>query len=174
MLEAILHRILVHQESVEIQIRRARLRAQFLGTNSVDPQTQTATNDLNQEPIILSIETKLERCGREMRLIIPSQSADRAPGTAMPALIKAISRAHEWVRQIVAGEYKDQRAIAAATGLNERYVSRIIQSAFLAPEIVEAIVKGRQAPEVTLMTLLDKVPLSWAEQSEKLAVAYEK
>jgi hypothetical protein len=109
-----------------------------------------------------------------MRLIIPSQSADRAPGTAVPTLIKAISRAHEWVRQIVAGEYKDQRAIAVATGLNERYVSRIIQSAFLAPEIVEAIVKGRQAPELTLLSLLDDVPHSWAEQNTKLAVAYEK
>jgi hypothetical protein len=108
-----------------------------------------------------------------MRLIIPSQSVDQAPGTAVPALIKAVSRAHEWVRQIVAGEYKDQRAIAAATGLNERYVSRIIQSAFLAPDIVEAIVKARQAPEVTLATLLDSVPLSWTEQTAKMAEACE-
>jgi fatty acid/phospholipid biosynthesis enzyme len=104
-----------------------------------------------------------------MRLVIPSLSADQAPDNAMPALIKAISRAHEWVQLIVAGEYKDQRAIAAATGLNERYVSRIIQSAFLAPQIVEAIVKGRQAPEMTLAALLDKVPLSWAEQNAKMA-----
>jgi ParB-like chromosome segregation protein Spo0J len=126
-------------------------------------------NDPNQQPIALTIETRLKRCGGEMRLIIPVQSADRAPGSAVPALLKAISRAHEWVRQIVAGEYKDQRAIAKATGFNERYVSRIIQSAFLAPEIVEAIVKGRQAPEITLVALLDEVPLSWAEQNAKMA-----
>jgi hypothetical protein len=128
-------------------------------------------NDLNHQPIVLTIETRLKRCGGEMRLVIPSQSADRSPDNAVPALIKALSRAHEWVRQIIAGEYKDQRAIAAATGLNERYVSRIIQSAFLAPEIVEAIVKGRQAPEVTLAALLDDVPLSWAEQNAKMVVA---
>jgi cystathionine beta-lyase family protein involved in aluminum resistance len=72
---------------------------------------------------------------------------------------------------IIAGEYKDQRAIATATGLNERYVSRIIQGAFLAPEIVESIVKGQQAPEMTLSALLDKVPLSWAEQNAKLAIS---
>src|ERR1035437_7727131 len=59
--------------------------------------------------------------------------------------------------------------VTDATGLNERYVSRIISSAFLAPEIVEAIVKGRQAPEVTLAALLDEVPLSWAEQNAKMA-----
>jgi hypothetical protein len=127
-------------------------------------------DDFKQQPISLTIETKLKRCGGEMRLVIPSSSAGPAPGNAVPALIKAISRAHEWVRQIVAGQYKDQRAIAVATGLNERYVSRIIQSAFLAPEIVEAIVKGRQAPEMTLATLLDEVPLSWAKQNARIAL----
>ena len=167
MLEMIVSRILIHQGSVEVQIDRAKLRAELLGSNGTDLHTHDPINDLNHEPIALTIETKLKRCGGEMRLVIPPKSAGRAPGNAVPALIKAISRAHEWVRLIVAGEYKDQRAIAAATGLNERYVSRIIQGAFLAPEIVEAIVKGRQAPEITLATLLDKVPLSWAEQNKK-------
>lgn len=174
MLEMIVTCILVHPESVEIQLDRAKLRVQFLGSHHNDPQAQNTTNDVRQEPITLTIETRLKRCGGEMRLIIPSQSADRAPGNALPALIKAIVRSQQWVRQIVAGEYKDQRAIAAANGLSERYVSRIIQSAFLAPEIVEAIVKGRQAPDLTLLSLLDDVPHSWAEQNTKLTVAYEK
>jgi hypothetical protein len=108
-----------------------------------------------------------------MRLIIPSESSSHDAGRTEPPLIKAIVRAQEWVRSIVAGEYKDQRSIAAATGLSERYVSRIIQSAFLAPEIVEAIVNGRQAPEVTLAALLDDVPLSWAEQSARAALISE-
>jgi hypothetical protein len=38
---------------------------------------------------------------------------------------------------------------------------------------VEAIVKGRQAPEMTLLSLLDKVPLSWAEQNVKIAIVGE-
>jgi hypothetical protein len=172
-LEAIVHCILVHQESVEIQLDRARLRAQLFGTDSTNPQTQDAVDVPNQQPIVLTIETRLKRCGGEMRLIIPSQQVDRTSDNAVPALIKAISRAHEWVRQIVAGEYKDQRAIARAAGLNERYVSRIIQCAFLAPEIVEDIIKGRQAPETTLVALLDKVPLSWKEQNAKVAFAGE-
>jgi site-specific DNA recombinase len=168
MLETIVARISVHHDSVEIQIDTAKLRAQFLEPNRTNPQTLAAINGPNQESISLTVETRLKRCGGEMRLVIPSQSADRTPGKAAPALIKAISRAHEWLRLIVAGEYKDQRAIAAATGLNERYVSRIIQSAFLAPGIVETIVKGRHAPEMTLAALLDDVPLSWAEQNAKL------
>jgi len=174
MLETIVARILIHQESVEIQLDRATLRAQFLGPSYTDPQTQSAAIDLDHEPITLTITTKLKRCGGEMRLIIPSQSAEQAPGRSVPAIVKAIGRAQEWVRQIVAGEYKDQRAIAKAAGLNERYVSRIIQCAFLAPEIVEDIIKGRQAPEMTLVTLLGKVPLSWAEQNARIGLVFER
>jgi DNA invertase Pin-like site-specific DNA recombinase len=169
LLEMIVTRILVHQGSVEIQLNRAKLRAQLLGTKDANYLTQDTMNDRNQQPLVLSIDTRLKRCGGEMRLIIPSTSADRAPSNAVPALIKAISRAHEWVRLIVAGEYKDLRAITVASGLSARYVRRIISGAFLAPDIVEAIVKGRQAPEMTLATLLDEVPLSWAEQNAKMA-----
>lgn len=99
-----------------------------------------------------------------MRLVIPLQAAERTPGNAAPASINAIARGHEWVRQIVAGEHIDQRAIATSTGLNERYVSRIIQSAFLSPEIVEAIVKGRHGAEMSLIKLLEEVSLSWTGQ----------
>jgi hypothetical protein len=75
----------------------------------------------------------------------------------------------EWVRSLEAGEFKDQRAIAAATGLSPRYIRRIIRSALLAPEIVEAIVQGRQAPQLTLTSLIDEVPLSWAKQNARIA-----
>ena len=73
------------------------------------------------------------------------------------------------MRQILAGEFKDQRAIASAYGLKEQYVSKIIQSTFLAPQIVESILDGSQASTVSLATLLDEVPLSWAEQVAKYA-----
>jgi len=97
-------------------------------------------------------------------------SSDRAPGNEVPSLIKAISGAHEWVRLILAREYKNQMAIAHPTDLNRRYICRIMPAAFLAPEIVEAIIRGRQAPEMTLQTLLDEIPLSWIEQNERIAL----
>ena len=102
MLEAIVQRILVQQGSVEIQIDRVKLCAQLLGANLTDPQTQDAMNNLDQQTIAMTVQTRLKRCGGEMRLIIPSQPVSQDPGNAVPALIKAISRAHEWVRQIVA------------------------------------------------------------------------
>ena len=149
LLAAIVLRILVHQDSVDIQINREKLRALLLGPGDTKPQAMSAKIDSNQQLLTLTIEARLKRCGAEMRLIIPAHSTDRTPANTVPALIRAVSCASEWVRLIVAGEYKNQRAIAVATGHDRRYINRIIRAAFLAPEIVEAIIKGRQAPETS-------------------------
>lgn len=82
---------------------------------------------------------------------------------------KAVSRAHEWASQISRNQHRNQRAIAAATGLDERYIG--LPSAFLAPDIVEAILEGLQQPELTLNRLLGGAPLSWAEQRKLMGVS---
>jgi len=56
------------------------------------------------------------------------------------------------------------RAIAKQTGLDGSYVRRILRFAFLAPDIVESILDGRQPHELTLAKLSRKLPMSWAEQ----------
>src|SRR6185437_8108556 len=118
-------------------------------------------------PIILSVDIRLRRYYGQIRLIVPGQSAKSVQIPPAPALVRAIARAHTWVQMIVSGEYKDQRAIAAATGLDERYVSKIINAAFLAPEIVETIFRGEQDPGITLGVLVADLPISWAEQGAK-------
>ena len=52
--------------------------------------------------------------------------------------------------------------------LRAGHVIWIIHSAFLAPDIVEAIIKGRQEPEVSLASFLENVPLGWTEQFAKI------
>ncbi len=116
----------------------------------------------------LSISAALKRCGGEIRLIIPGGASNDVRPRTVTALIKSVSRAHEWTNQISRGEHKNQRAIAAATGLDERYIGRVLPNAFLAPDIVEAILEGVQPPEFTLHKLLAPFPLSWAEQRAQL------
>ena len=83
-------------------------------------------------------------------------------------MVKAIARAHNWVQMIISGEYKNQRSIAAAIGLDERYVSKIINAAFLAPHITETILRGEQDLEMTMTGLVKNLPLSWAEQGGRI------
>ena len=54
--------------------------------------------------------------------------------------------------------------LARAKGVNATYVSRILRLALLAPEIVEAILDGRQTLGLQLDDLLQGFPLEWEEQ----------
>lgn len=45
-----------------------------------------------------------------------------------------------------------------------RLLARVLRLTLLAPDIVEAILDGRQAPELTLARVLESFPVDWADQ----------
>ena len=103
-----------------------------------------------------------------MRLVLPANSGGEIPVHLAPSLIKAVARAHDWYRRIIRGELTGGRSIAEATGLSERYVSRIFQCAFLAPDIVESIMDGRQPAKMTLKSFRAHLSNKWAAQRQLL------
>ncbi|HEY0796305.1 MAG TPA: hypothetical protein VGD64_11035 [Acidisarcina sp.] len=169
LIDWIVGRVIVQHHSIKVELPRARTRDRLLGAEATTSTEGVRGLSPDQDQITLSIPAKLKCCKDQMRLIIPSQSGNSEAGRTVPSLIKAISRAQDWVQKIVSGEYKDQRAVAEANGLDERYISRLLPLAFLAPDIVEEILNGRQAPEMTLGGLLGQVPHSWAQQRAKIA-----
>jgi len=86
-------------------------------------------------------------------------------------MLKAIARARSWYESLVSREVDSLRTVAKRTGLGERYVRRIFQCAFLAPDIVEAILDGRQPPELTLERFRHPLPIAWDEQRRVLGFA---
>jgi site-specific DNA recombinase len=133
-------------------------------------QQPQATSGPDQNPITLRVPANLKRCGGEIRLIISGPAVNTQRQQPAPSLIKAISRSHEWIRRLEAGEFKDQRALAAAIGLAPRHVRFILRTAFVAPEIVEAILEGRQPPTLMLASLMGDLPLSWREQKKTIGL----
>jgi hypothetical protein len=79
-----------------------------------------------------------------------------------------VARAHRWPEQIVQGKLEGRRSIARLTGLDERYAGRILDCAFLAPDIVEAILDGRQPVDLGIQKLLKDLPLDWIAQRQTL------
>jgi hypothetical protein len=59
--------------------------------------------------------------------------------------------------------------IAAAEKIDRGYVGSILRLSLLAPDIVEAILDGRQPDGLGLPTLLKPFPLEWELQRAKLA-----
>ncbi|MCX7313771.1 MAG: hypothetical protein NTV56_19135 [Alphaproteobacteria bacterium] len=67
------------------------------------------------------------------------------------------------------GEYTTIREIANAEKINETYVGRVLRLTLLAPDIVEAILNGRQPAELQLEDLLRRFPVGWREQRMALS-----
>ena len=85
-----------------------------------------------------------QRGGRK-QILSPSGSA---PWSSAPrvdaALLKAVVRAYRWREMLENGKYSCAADLAKAEKVNDSYLSRILRLTLLSPDIVEAIVIGRQ------------------------------
>ena len=103
------------------------------------------------------------RGGRKL-VVTPGGTMSRSPSGAHSTLVKALARAFRWRRMLEAGRYGTIDEIAAAEKINDSYVSRLLRLTLLAPNIVEAILDGRQVDGMTLPRLMAPFPVEWAQQ----------
>lgn len=80
------------------------------------------------------------------------------------AMVKAVARAFRWRKMLEGGEYGTVREIATAEKINESYVGRVLRLTLLAPDVVEAILRGRQPAGLQLESLMRQFPVNWTEQ----------
>jgi hypothetical protein len=78
--------------------------------------------------------------------------------------VKALARAHRWKRLLESGRYGSLAEQAAAGRIDRSYLGEMLRLTLLAPDIVEAVLDGRQPAEIDLPALLDPMPGSWDEQ----------
>ena len=60
-----------------------------------------------------------------------------------------VARGRAWFEELVAGRARSLRELAERDGITRRYVRRLVYLAFLSPEVVEAILHGRQPIELS-------------------------
>jgi hypothetical protein len=81
-----------------------------------------------------------------------------------PVLVKALARAFRWRRMLEDGQFATVQDLAAAEKINPPYVSRVLRLTLLGPDLVEAILDGRQPEGMTLPGLIEPFPVDWAGQ----------
>ena len=79
-------------------------------------------------------------------------------------LVKALARAFRWKRMLESGEFATIAELAEREGIAPSYMTRVLRLTLLAPDIVEAILDGKQGPEVTLARVLEPFPVEWSSQ----------
>jgi hypothetical protein len=81
-------------------------------------------------------------------------------------LVKALVRAHRWRRRIESGQAKSITDLAEQEHVTVAYVCRLLPLTCLAPDVVEAILDGRQPKGLRLTEMLGNGPLVWNAQRE--------
>jgi hypothetical protein len=76
----------------------------------------------------------------------------------------ALARGHRWLAMLESGGASSMKEIARRAGVDDSYVSRMVNLATLAPDIVAAILDESLPPEVTLFELAAEAPVLWYEQ----------
>ena len=115
----------------------------------------------------------LRRHGGRKLVIVPEGEGipERSRATPDDTMLKALARAHRWKRMLESGQVRSLNELAEAEKINPSYLSRIYRLTLLAPDIVDAILDGRQPRTLQLADLMDDMPVEWERQRARFGLA---
>ena len=115
------------------------------------------------DPIVLSIEAKLRRAGKGKRLVIENG----AEAEVNAGLVAMIAEALAIRNQLLSGPDDSIEAMIERLGIARGRLTSLVRLSYLAPDIVRALIEGRQPIELTptrLLRLSKDLPHDWKEQ----------
>ncbi len=112
------------------------------------------------------IPLKLQRRNGRPKIVAPRIEALSPTGIQDPHVLKAIGRAWSWRRKLESGEFATIQDIARAENVTDRFISRIMQLAFLSPDVLERLLIWREPPSATIAQMPEATYLPWAEQMD--------
>lgn len=157
-LSTMISRIVVHAERLEFIIC-GRGVAELL---SLSPDHAPSPARVHAVPL------RLTKTGHRLRLI---EKDGKAAGGSRPnpALVRLLARGHSWWNELARGEI-DVASLARKEKVTASYITRVVRLAFLAPQLVEAIIKGAVRADLDASTLLatGAITADWEEQTTNL------
>ncbi|MFG1351361.1 recombinase family protein [Xanthobacter autotrophicus] len=160
-LQRLVQEIVVTSDAVAITLRSEAILAMLRG--EADSQ-----RDDDGETLTLAVPATLKRVGMEMRHLIdaPQAQQNRKPDHS---LLRLIARAQKFRDLILQGDGASITDLAAASSVTPSYFTRVVRLGFLAPEVIAAILDGRQPIELSALKLsLASLPKDWSEQHREL------
>ena len=159
-LKIIIRNIQVGCEGINIILSRAGMTQYFLNDDSGNETLREKIDD----GFILSIPTRLKRCGHESKLIIGDEYANEVNPNSVLAIQNALKKALTWNQALITGQVSNMKQLAKQENVTQRYIAHLIKLAFLAPDIIELIIKGDIPATLSLDRLKRDVPIDWEEQ----------
>ncbi|WP_102108836.1 hypothetical protein [Oceaniglobus roseus] len=114
------------------------------------------------ETVTLRVPFRVVKRGGRKEMQLPEGAAQ--PRRTDNTLVKALARAFRWKRMLESGEFATITELAEREGIAPSYLTRVLRLTLLAPDIVEAILDGKQGPEATLARMQEPFPSVWESQ----------
>jgi DNA invertase Pin-like site-specific DNA recombinase len=172
LLRSIIVRAQVYADRIDLDVDSAKLASRLLNDGKGDTsQKLHAVEDGEEEHLItLSIPARLKRTGMEMKFIIQG-AANATP--ADTSLIRLLVRAKKIGKRLFETGSPTLEDIARDEKMSPSYATRLARLTFLAPDIVAAILAGRQPADLTANKLMvdTRLPLDWRDQRAALGFA---
>jgi hypothetical protein len=147
--KALAHRIEVSRDSIKIDVSRSRLAA-LLEADHLDLPPDRPT-DPSDHTVSLTAPIQLTRVGREMKLLVEGSDDNRPPDMS---LLRVVTRAHDVQRRLVENTSLTAHDIARDERVTSDYLYVLLRPRWLAPDIITAIVNGRQPRQLSAMRLM--------------------
>jgi hypothetical protein len=129
----------------------------------------TTSAHLSRDGRSLTVRVPMAFAKRGGRKLVISPAGVSTAATPRPrvdnTMIKGLARAFRWRKLLETGAFATVEEIAHAEKINASYVGRILRLTLLAPEIVDAILNGRQPRNMTLAVLMRPFAVGWREQA---------
>jgi hypothetical protein len=165
----------VQRQEIAIDLAPDRLLAVLSGrSQSAAPANGNDTGNANVHGddrhlprVTVTEPVALRRAGREMALLVGSTiAADRSD----PSLVRLIAKAWALREALVSSTAPSLTAVAAERGFSQSYATRLVRLAWLAPDIVDAILGGCQPANLTASRLMQdtRIPIDWQDQRRML------
>ncbi len=159
----LVRRVTVHADRTSIQLTLLPIIESIAG---VHEDASSASGPARAH--MIEVPIRFGRRGKAARLILNDQHR----GNAKPnmALIKLMATAHRRFDALISGTAASPGELAKQENTDPSELSRSLQLACLAPDIIQAILEGTQPESLTALRLkkLRDLPLSWQDQRELL------
>ena len=119
----------------------------------------------DRRTLTVRVPLTLRKRGGRRQVVLPDGGSWGAPRQRFDnTMVKAIARAHRWRRLLESGQFASVTELAEVEKINDSYLARVLRLTLLAPDIIEALLDGRQPSELQLRILLKPFPEDWGRQ----------
>ncbi|MGE0669012.1 MAG: recombinase family protein, partial [Sphingomonadales bacterium] len=155
LIESLVTKVTISETELQLGLNRGMLETTF-GVRRPASRSEKAPH--------LVVPARLKRRGIELKFVIEGSS--EASTQPDPALIKAVVKARRWWEMLLSGDAATLNEVAQRENTSAPYVRRLLEVAFLAPDITAAILDGRQPINLTAETLTrcEDIPERWDAQ----------